>query len=213
MRDDKNIYFTFRLVPSLSCHSIYKENKFTKHKDRKTNFSHIFYTQNKISNQFHKRYNILEYSKIRSLHSTSCLFQDPKEDFKVLEEKNRIEEYVEYQRKKREQKEKLKIASQKFQEAFIFKADKTLATSDGLVKQDTAVVPGKRSIKETIVHEVKHYYNGFKLLYLDSRIAARLLWQTMNGKALSRRERKQVSTFIFRSFSVCILGHVNKEID
>jgi len=39
--------------------------------------------------------------------------------------------------------------------------------------------------------EARHYYKGFRLLYLDARIAARLLWQVMNGKALTRRERKQ----------------------
>lgn len=36
-----------------------------------------------------------------------------------------------------------------------------------------------------------HYYHGFRLLYLDSKVAAKLLWQVLNGKTLTRRQRRQ----------------------
>ena len=32
-----------------------------------------------------------------------------------------------------------------------------------------------------IVKELKHYYNGFKLLYLETKIASRLLLHVLNG--------------------------------
>ncbi|XP_070607555.1 mitochondrial proton/calcium exchanger protein isoform X2 [Erythrolamprus reginae] len=49
----------------------------------------------------------------------------------------------------------------------------------------------KRSIGQRIVDEVKHYYHGFRLLWIDSTIAARMTWQILHGSSLSRRERRQ----------------------
>ena len=40
---------------------------------------------------------------------------------------------------------------------------------------------------------VLHSYHGFRLLALDTRVAARLLWKTMKGNSLTRREQKQVN--------------------
>lgn len=48
------------------------------------------------------------------------------------------------------------------------------------------------SLWDKIVKEVRHYYNGFKLLFLESRIAFRLLRRVLNGHTLTRRERRQV---------------------
>lgn len=53
--------------------------------------------------------------------------------------------------------------------------------------------PVKQSIGQRIVHEVKHYANGFRLLFINIRISAKQLWKVLNGHALSRRERKLVS--------------------
>lgn len=47
------------------------------------------------------------------------------------------------------------------------------------------------SLWDKIVKEVRHYYNGFKLLFLESRIAFRLLRRVLNGHTLTRRERRQ----------------------
>jgi len=130
-----------------------------------------------------------------SLHTSAYFHQeDPKEEFKVLDEKNRIERYVDHQRKKLEQREKLRVAGQKLQEAFIFKVDRSLIPEEKVTTPTASPVPAtitKKPLKERIMEEVKHYYNGFRLLYLDVKIAARLLWQVMNGKSLTRRERKQ----------------------
>ncbi|XP_053701135.1 mitochondrial proton/calcium exchanger protein isoform X4 [Synchiropus splendidus] len=51
--------------------------------------------------------------------------------------------------------------------------------------------PVRRTIRQRVVDEVKHYYHGFKLLWIDTIIAGRLLWRVLNGHALSRRERRQ----------------------
>lgn len=50
----------------------------------------------------------------------------------------------------------------------------------------------KRSIGQRIVDELKHYYHGFRLLWIDTKIAARMLWRILHGSTLSRRERRQV---------------------
>lgn len=53
-------------------------------------------------------------------------------------------------------------------------------------------VPAKKSLRERFVAEVKHYYHGFRLLFIDFRVCARLIWQVLNGRPLMRREQKQL---------------------
>lgn len=66
------------------------------------------------------------------------------------------------------------------------------------------------SLWDRLVKEVKHYYNGFKLLFLETRICIRLLKMVLNGHVLTRRERKQftrTSADLFRlvPFSLFII--------
>lgn len=110
------------------------------------------------------------------------------------EEKSKVEEYVEHQKQKLEKKKKIIEASKKFQEAFVFKVDPTLGEMDNVKfvqGKSSRLVVSKKPLSLRIKEEIKHYANGFKLLYLDVKIAARLLWQTLNGKTLTRREEKQ----------------------
>jgi LETM1 and EF-hand domain-containing protein 1 len=51
----------------------------------------------------------------------------------------------------------------------------------------------RKSLLQRIIHELKHYYNGSKLLFIETKIAFRLLREVLNGHTLTRRERKQVS--------------------
>ncbi|XP_013867270.1 mitochondrial proton/calcium exchanger protein [Austrofundulus limnaeus] len=51
--------------------------------------------------------------------------------------------------------------------------------------------PVRRTIRHRVVSEIKHYYHGFRLLWIDTTIAARLLWKVLNGNTLTRRERRQ----------------------
>jgi len=43
------------------------------------------------------------------------------------------------------------------------------------------------------VGELKHYYNGFHLLWIDTKVAARMVWRLLHGQVLTRRERRRVS--------------------
>ncbi|XP_069779871.1 mitochondrial proton/calcium exchanger protein isoform X2 [Narcine bancroftii] len=49
----------------------------------------------------------------------------------------------------------------------------------------------RKSLSQKIVEEVKHYYHGFRLLWIDTKIAGRMLWRILNGHSLSRREHRQ----------------------
>ncbi|KAE8628902.1 hypothetical protein XENTR_v10000280 [Xenopus tropicalis] len=49
----------------------------------------------------------------------------------------------------------------------------------------------KKSLGQKVIDEIKHYYHGFRLLWIDTKIAARMLRQILNGHAMSRRERRQ----------------------
>uniref|UniRef100_UPI0037E80659 mitochondrial proton/calcium exchanger protein isoform X2 n=1 Tax=Semicossyphus pulcher TaxID=241346 RepID=UPI0037E80659 len=51
--------------------------------------------------------------------------------------------------------------------------------------------PVRRTIRQRVIDEIKHYYHGFRLLWIDTTIAGRMLWQVLNGHPLSRRERRQ----------------------
>ncbi|XP_053560195.1 mitochondrial proton/calcium exchanger protein isoform X2 [Bombina bombina] len=61
----------------------------------------------------------------------------------------------------------------------------------GPVYSPAEVDPVKKTLGQKIVHEIKHYYHGFRLLWIDTKIAARMLWRILNGNLLSRRERRQ----------------------
>ncbi|XP_045385564.1 mitochondrial proton/calcium exchanger protein [Lemur catta] len=49
----------------------------------------------------------------------------------------------------------------------------------------------KKSLRQRVLDELKHYYHGFRLLWIDTKIAARMLWRILNGHTLTRRERRQ----------------------
>uniref|UniRef100_A0A3B5AB56 Mitochondrial proton/calcium exchanger protein n=1 Tax=Stegastes partitus TaxID=144197 RepID=A0A3B5AB56_9TELE len=51
--------------------------------------------------------------------------------------------------------------------------------------------PVRRTLRQRVLDEIKHYYHGFRLLWIDTTIAGRMLWRVLNGNALSRRERRQ----------------------
>ncbi|XP_004554820.1 mitochondrial proton/calcium exchanger protein isoform X2 [Maylandia zebra] len=51
--------------------------------------------------------------------------------------------------------------------------------------------PVRRTLRQWVVDEIKHYYHGFRLLWIDTTIAGRMFWRVLNGHPLSRRERRQ----------------------
>ncbi|XP_069563879.1 LETM1 domain-containing protein LETM2, mitochondrial isoform X1 [Brachyistius frenatus] len=56
--------------------------------------------------------------------------------------------------------------------------------------QERAVV--KKALHQRIADELKHYYNGFRLLGIDIKIAGRMVWRLLHGQLLSRRERRRL---------------------
>lgn len=59
---------------------------------------------------------------------------------------------------------------------------------------DVVMTPEKKkSLWARFKAEMVHYYHGFRLLFIDIRVAVRLIWQVLNGRSLVRRERQQVS--------------------
>lgn len=50
----------------------------------------------------------------------------------------------------------------------------------------------KRSYRQKIMDELKYYYNGFSLLWIDTKVAVRMIWRLLHGQVLTRRERRRV---------------------
>lgn len=53
-----------------------------------------------------------------------------------------------------------------------------------------------QTIRQRIIHEFKHYYQGFKLFHHETKTTFSLLRQISNGHQLTRKERKQVENHI-----------------
>ncbi|KAL7981374.1 hypothetical protein Chor_002270 [Crotalus horridus] len=49
----------------------------------------------------------------------------------------------------------------------------------------------RRSLWQRIVDELRHYYNGFHLLWIDTKVAVRMVWRLLHGQVLTRRERRR----------------------
>ncbi|KAM4578616.1 LETM1 domain-containing protein LETM2, mitochondrial isoform 1-T2 [Fundulus diaphanus] len=56
--------------------------------------------------------------------------------------------------------------------------------------QERAIV--KKSLYQRTVDEFKHYYHGFRLLGIDTKIAGRMVWRLLHGQLLTRRERRRL---------------------
>lgn len=60
------------------------------------------------------------------------------------------------------------------------------------VSESSPPAPPKKSLGQKIMGVLRHYAHGFRLLYIDFKIAARLVWRVLHGETLSRREKQQV---------------------
>lgn len=118
----------------------------------------------------------------RSFHSSAIL----------LDEKSKLEKTVDLLKDKIEET-KIKPPPPTIPSpiAVVTPTDSTQITSPP-PPASAPVVAKRKSLWERIVHELKHYYNGFKLLFIETKIAFRLLRQVLNGHTLTRRERRQV---------------------
>jgi LETM1 and EF-hand domain-containing protein 1 len=59
-----------------------------------------------------------------------------------------------------------------------------------LLSVQQSVVQPKPSLAARVKEVALHYFNGFRLLVLDVRVAIRLLLKTMQGQTLTRRENR-----------------------
>ncbi|XP_040570450.1 mitochondrial proton/calcium exchanger protein [Lepeophtheirus salmonis] len=120
---------------------------------------------------------------------------------------SKVEDTV--QRLKERQRQRLQDVSQ-MQE--VEKNLKNFIAQDPNLSKNTIVsstLP-KKSLWIRFVDEVKHYYHGFKLLYLDVKFSSKIIWKVLNGNSLSRRENKQLvrtvsDLFRLLPFSVFVL--------
>jgi len=154
-----------------------------------------FYNYDRHSSKF------VKYSsgQIRSFHSSSILFDD----------KSKIEKTVDLLKEKTEGEKTTTTTVVKPTTTTVptVAPTGTVATTTPTADQ---VAVKRKSLWQRIVHECKHYYNGFKLLFIETKIAFRLLRQVLNGHTLTRRERKQftrTAADLFRlvPFSVFII--------
>ena len=77
--------------------------------------------------------------------------------------------------------------------SILFNAGKTKQIQWTSIDPITTTFSSKlKSVRQRIIVELKHYYHGSKLLYIETKIAFRLLHKVLNGHKLIRRERKQV---------------------
>ncbi|XP_046977717.1 mitochondrial proton/calcium exchanger protein [Vanessa cardui] len=54
----------------------------------------------------------------------------------------------------------------------------------------------KKSLKQRIMDELRHYYHGFRLLFIEVRISTTLLFRILRGHSLTRREHRLLVTTI-----------------
>lgn len=66
-------------------------------------------------------------------------------------------------------------------------------TEGTVVKSASKAVAEKTSLWQKVKGEIIHYYHGFRLLGLDMKISAKLVWRILQGKELSRREHRLVN--------------------
>ncbi|XP_075063138.1 LETM1 domain-containing protein LETM2, mitochondrial [Mixophyes fleayi] len=50
----------------------------------------------------------------------------------------------------------------------------------------------RKTLRQKVVDEIKHFYHGFRLLWIDTTVAARMVWRLLHGQVLSRRERRRL---------------------
>lgn len=98
-------------------------------------------------------------------------------------------------------------ASSKVEEAVNLLKGKAMDEAEAKEKQ---VVPKKKPWKTIIMDELKHYYHGFRLLFVDINISRKLAMKALRGETLSRREHRllvRTTGDIFRlvPFSVFII--------
>jgi len=125
---------------------------------------------------------LLSSTNIRPFHSSSILY----------DERSKIEKTVRLLKNDEIDEEKAKERVATLSSATLVPALRSDASLVPTTSTELTIVK-RKSLLQRIIYELKHYYNGFKLLFIETKIAFRLLREVLNGHTLTRRERKQVS--------------------
>ena len=107
---------------------------------------------------------------------------------KTKEPSSKIEETVERLKEKKKAEPEVAKESEKVVKT-------SAATSAPVAKDETTTnveTPRKKTLWVRFKDEVKHYYSGFKLLYLDVNVSSKILLKLVRGKPLTRRESRQL---------------------
>ena len=138
-------------------------------------------------------FNYYQLPQISCFHThTQVLYKDP--ESKAEKTVNLLKENIIQVKKEDGVKPQPETATATQQETTETKSADSKAVAEPGAKQID--VP-RLTLWQRVVKECKHYYHGFKLLYLETKIAYRLLKQVLQGHTLSRRERRQVIKFSY----------------
>ncbi|XP_053604574.1 mitochondrial proton/calcium exchanger protein [Plodia interpunctella] len=83
------------------------------------------------------------------------------------------------------EKEPLKPSSKV--EATVETIKKGIEEKEKLPKKEE---PKKKSLKERVMNELRHYYHGFRLFFIEIKISTKLVFQILKGHTLTRREHR-----------------------
>lgn len=115
----------------------------------------------------------VKYHPIRNFHTSIT--------WRGQEPSSKVEETVKNIKEKKEEMEKEKLISAASSKDVVQSPEKSVDQTPILRK---LYLKGKAG--------VLHYYHGFRLLFLDMKVSAKLIWRVLNGKELSRREHRLV---------------------
>ncbi len=60
----------------------------------------------------------------------------------------------------------------------------------------------KKTLWQRFIDECKHYYSGFKLLFLDVRVSSKIAWKILNGHQVFNVKK----TFYGRNLSIFVIS-------
>ncbi|XP_071515610.1 mitochondrial proton/calcium exchanger protein isoform X2 [Panulirus ornatus] len=88
--------------------------------------------------------------------------------------------------------------------------EKAKAAGSPLTQEKKPEIVQRKSLGVRIKEEILHYFHGFRLLFIDTKICCKFVWRIVNGETLSRREHRQLvrtTSDLFRllPFSVFVI--------
>lgn len=114
----------------------------------------------------------------RYVHDTPICWLSTGTSWRSQESSSKVEETIKNIKEESEEKSKKDLVP---------KTSKEVAQLS-----DKALTEKKKTIWQRVKAEMLHYYHGFRLLGLDMKVSAKLIWRVLQGNELSRREHRLV---------------------